>query len=297
MVGARQRGPGRCTGVGRLQWARIVERAASIVTSGCTLRQVYYRLVSEGAIPHTPPAYRRLSAQLAQVRRRQYFPDLIDPLREIHAPPTWPDATTFLRAVPDWFALDRTVGQKTAVYVACEKDTLRAQLTGWLQETGIPVLVVRGFGSQTYVQVVRERIARDPRSTALLYVGDFDASGADIERDWVARTACWNSVERVLLTHDQVREHALPAATGKAGDPRWPAFARRYQLDPARPVQWEVEALDPAELQRLVLAAVDPHTDRAVLATRITEEDRQRRQLRAIVDEATGRRRPGVGDL
>ncbi|MFE9121366.1 hypothetical protein [Streptomyces sp. NPDC007172] len=121
--------------MGRLQWARIVERAASIVTryqasGGCTLRQVYYRLVSEGAIPHTPPAYRRLSAQLAQARRRQYFPDLIDPLREIHAPPTWPDATTFLRAALDWFALDRTAGQKTAVYMACEKDTLRAQLTG-----------------------------------------------------------------------------------------------------------------------------------------------------------------------
>ncbi|MYZ36369.1 hypothetical protein GT002_14955 [Streptomyces sp. SID4917] len=60
-------------------------------------------------------------------------------------------------------------------------------------------------------------------------------------------------------------------------------------------MQWEVEALDPTELQRLVLAAVEPHTDRAVLATRIAEEDRQRRQLRAIVDEATGRRSPGGG--
>ena len=121
----------------------------------------------------------------------------------------------------------------------------------WLgPEAGIPVLVVRGFGSQSYVQIVRERTARDPRPAVLLYVGDFDASGSDIERDWVARTDCWASVERVLLTHDQVREHELPPAEGKAGDPRWPAFARQHQLDPARPVQWEVEALDPAELRR-----------------------------------------------
>ncbi|MFD5565857.1 hypothetical protein [Kitasatospora griseola] len=283
----------------RLQWAGIVNRAAVIVTGydavgGCTLRQVYYRLVAEGLVPHTAPTYRRLSARLAQARRDREFPDLIDPLREVHAPTSWPDARAFLREAPDWFALDRTAGQTTAVYAACEKDTLRAQLTRWLQDTGIPVLVVRGFGSQSYAQLVRERAARDPRPAALLYVGDFDASGADIERDWIARTACWASVQRVLLTHDQVREHDLPPAEGKAGDPRWPAFARRHHLDPVRPVQWEVEALDPAELRRLVLAAVDPYIDRTVLAARIAEEERQRARLREFTDQALRSLGPGA---
>lgn len=279
----------------------MVDRAAVIVSGydavgGCTLRQVYYRLVVEAVIPHTASAYRRLSARLAQARRQEGFPDLIDPLREVHVPPAWPDAGAFLQQAPAWFCLDHTSGQAAAVYVACEKDTLRAQLTGWLAETGIPVLVVRGFGSQSYVQVVKERTARarDPRPAVLLYVGDFDASGADIERDWVARTACWASAERVLLTHDQVREHELPPAEGKAGDPRWPAFARRYRLDPARPVQWEVEALDPAELQRLVLAAVAPYIDSAVLGARVAEEARQRARLRAVLEDAR-RRLTGEG--
>lgn len=268
-----------------------MDRAAVIVTGydavgGCTLRQAYYRLVAEGLIPHTAPAYRRLSARLAQARRERQFPDLVDPLREVHVSPAWPDATAFLREAADWFALDRTAGQASALYVACEKDTLRAQLTGWLQEIGVPVLVVRGFGSQSYVQVVRQRAARDPRPNQLLYLGDFDASGSDIERDWVERTGCWASVERILLTHDQVREHGLVPAEGKAGDPRWPAFARRHHLDPARPVQWEVEALDPVVLRRLVLAAVAPHIDRAVLETRIAEEERQRSRLRAAIRQA-----------
>ncbi|MEV6734221.1 MULTISPECIES: tetratricopeptide repeat protein [unclassified Streptomyces] len=47
---------------------------------------------------------------------------------------------------------------------------MRAQLTGWLERPGIPVLVVRGFGSQSYVQVVRERTARDERPAVLLYI-------------------------------------------------------------------------------------------------------------------------------
>ncbi|WP_076971566.1 hypothetical protein [Streptomyces sparsogenes] len=47
------------------------------------------------------------------------------------------------------FRLDRTEGQEHALYVAAGKDTLRQQLTGWLADGGVPVLVVRGFGSQS----------------------------------------------------------------------------------------------------------------------------------------------------
>lgn len=50
--------------------------------------------------------------------------------------------------------------------------------------------------------------------------GDFDCSGEDIERDWVARTGCWSHTERVLLTYEQVRAYELPATEGKRGDPR-----------------------------------------------------------------------------
>jgi hypothetical protein len=115
-------------------------------------------------------------------------------------------------------------------------------------------------------------------------IGDFDCSGEDIERDWVARTGCWSHTERVLLTYEQVRAYELPATEGKRGDLRWPAFARRYGFDPRRPVQWEVEALEPAELQRLVLAAVAPYIDRDVLARQIARKEEQRRALAAFLD-------------
>ncbi|MGB9998470.1 hypothetical protein ACPMJQ_28430 [Streptomyces pseudogriseolus] len=69
-----------------------------------------------------------------------------------------------------------------------------------------------------------------------------------------------------------------------AGDPRWPAFARSYGFDPRRPVQWEVEALEPAELRRQVLAADAPYVDRDVLARQIAREEEQRRALAAFLD-------------
>ncbi|MFE7712817.1 hypothetical protein ACFU6I_45440 [Streptomyces sp. NPDC057486] len=58
-------------------------------------------------------------------------------------------------------------------------------------------------------------------------------------------------------------------------------------------MQWEVEALDPAELQRLVLGAAAPYIDRPILADRIADEERQRRRLRAYVEGWPLNRPPG----
>ncbi|MFG2774753.1 hypothetical protein [Streptomyces sp. NPDC048350] len=272
----------------RIKWQGIIDRARDIVDGydgGVTVRQVMYRLVCAGLLPNTAPTYRRLSSQLAQARRDGLFPDLIDTIREVHVPPAWPDADAFKADMPQWFRLDRTRGQEWALCVAAEKDTLRQLLTGWLAEYGIPVLVVRGFGSQSYADVVRERMRSDSRPTALLYLGDFDASGSDIERDWVKRTDCWERVERVLLTDEQVREYQLPPAEGKRDDPRWPRFAHRYGFDIDRPVQWEVEALEPAELKRLVLETVDTYIDRQILAQVMAEEEQQRGRLAGILGQ------------
>ncbi|MET9249763.1 hypothetical protein [Nonomuraea sp. NPDC003709] len=87
----------------------------------------------------------------------------------------------------------------------------------WTFEYGLPVLVLRGFSSETYVRRVRERLAADPRPAVLAYVGDYDASGEAILTDWLARTSgCWLAVEQIALTHEQVLEYGLPAAPGKA---------------------------------------------------------------------------------
>lgn len=49
-------------------------------------------------------------------------------------------------------------------------------------------------------------------------------------------------------------------------------------------MQWEVEALELAELRRMVLAAVDPYIDRDVVTRQIAGEEAQRRALAAFLD-------------
>ncbi|MFD7529823.1 hypothetical protein ACFV8E_19855 [Streptomyces sp. NPDC059849] len=53
-----------------------------------------------------------------------------------------------------------------------------------------------------------------------------------------------------------------------------------------------MKALDPTELQRLVLAAVAPYIDQRVLADRIAAEERQRGQLRACTEGWPSNRSP-----
>ncbi|WP_327270859.1 hypothetical protein OG609_00220 [Streptomyces sp. NBC_01224] len=48
-------------------------------------------------------------------------------------------------------------------------------------------------------------------------------------------------------------------------------------------MQWEVEALEPDELRRLVLAAVAPYIDRQVLAQQTARQEEQRRALASFV--------------
>ena len=67
-------GHGGGSGPGVRAWVRALK---------VTLRQVMYRLASEGVLPHTPPMYRRLSSQLAEARREGRFADLIDTIREV----------------------------------------------------------------------------------------------------------------------------------------------------------------------------------------------------------------------
>ncbi len=65
-----------------LKWPPIVERAAEIAGSystAVTLRQLFYRLVSEGLLANTDVSYKTLSARTAQARPRGMVPEASRP--------------------------------------------------------------------------------------------------------------------------------------------------------------------------------------------------------------------------
>jgi hypothetical protein len=298
----------------RTSWPAVVERAAEIAESyeeglQITVRQLYYRLVSERAIPHKQSFYSSLTANLARARRAGNFPShrIVDHTRAIHRLPGWNSPGEFMDDMAWRYRRDLTAGQARALYVAAEKDTLRGLMLNWLAPYGIPVLVLRGQASQTYVDLVAKDVKDDGRGAALLYIGDFDASGTAIDQSFIERSDCWDDFDRIALNCDDVIEFNLLAAEGKSTDNNFKRFrsdpnnlydviCQRQRLDPTRAWQWEVEAMEPNTLRAKVLSAVEPYIDHDVLDQVKREEAVEQRQLRlaAVVRAAVHRHMGGI---
>jgi hypothetical protein len=270
--------------MGRLDWPAIIDRAAVIVRSydtSVTLRQLFYRLVSEQLVPNSTAAYKRLSSLTAEARRWGRFPPLLDRGRQIHRDPFWDGAADAVEALLDQFRLDRTAGQDVSVYLGVEKAGMVVQLRSWFGDLGIPVLALGGYSSQTYAATVRHHVRTQDRWAVLLYAGDFDPSGEDIDRDFLERTDCWHKVVRVALTAAQVREHRLPINPGKATDSRAAGFIERH----GSLMQVELDALDPDTLQAMFEAALGEFWDTSAYETVLDREHDEHDRLVEVARE------------
>jgi hypothetical protein len=262
----------------RLDWATIAQHAAAIVGSydtSVTLRQLFYRLVSDGTLPNTLSAYKTLSDRTTRAREAGTFPELIDRGRKIHRYQTFTGPTQARSWLASIYRRDRTEGQPHGVYLGVEKAGMVVQLEDWFGDLGVPILALGGYASHTFKDDVAADVYQVDRPAVLLYGGDHDPSGEDIDRDFVDKTACWAKVVRVALTSEQVDAYGLPPMPGKETDTRAAGFiARHGELR-----QVELDALDPADLRRLYQAAVDQFWDVSAFEVAL---DREAADLEAL---------------
>jgi hypothetical protein len=233
---------------------------------------LYYRLVAEQAIPNKINTYKHLSRKTAQARREGWFPPLADNTRYIERYDWWVNGRHSYDQMLATFMLDRTEGQEHQVYIGVEKHGMAAQLTHWFGKLGIPVLALGGYSSQTFVDVVAETVKRDGRPSILIYAGDFDPSGMDIDRDFEERTACFDKVTRIGLNRALVDKFQLPPAPGKETDSR----SAQFILDHGELVQVELDALPLEELRKLYQKQIDRYWDKKAYEAVLKREERQK---------------------
>lgn len=277
----------------RLNWEQILRRAAKIVAEYATvvtLRQLHYRLVSapELGYPNTTSAYKALSARTADGRRQGTFPPLADLTRSIVVPFGYASPREALEYLADGYQEIRTEGQLLIPAIVVEKATLVAQLKDWFGDPlGVPIFPLRGYSSESYERDVRDYLRRRNRSGCVhsaIYLGDFDPSGEDIERN--ARRYlgdCFESWTRIAITDAQIERYELPENPGKTTDSRAAGFEARH----GRLVQVEIEALDPAELRALVADAVEANWDTSVFKDVMAREEEGRALFRELAAAQT----------
>jgi len=192
----------------------------------------------------------------------------------------------------DYYGLPIWWGQPKRVQVWVEKQALASVFERVARELGVDFVVCRGYPSLSLLYEVSEVLSEasdDVEELIVLYFGDFDPSGVDIERSALDHLTSTFGIdvefERVALRKEQIGEYKLPPAPAKKTDSRREQFLADYGVD------WQVEldAIEPDELRRLIRTKVLSHMDRDKKDERDEELDNRRdlikERIKEVLDE------------
>jgi hypothetical protein len=158
--------------------------------------------------------------------------------------------------------------QDVYVEVWTEKDALAGVLYEETAKWDVPLMVSRGFASESYLFEAAGAITEQDKPAYLYYFGDHDPSGVQIDRSIRAgleRLAPYAEIhfERVAVLPGQIAELGLPTRPTKKSDSR----SKNFKGESV-----EVDAIEPARLRLMVRECIEQHLDRQALeALKLTE--------------------------
>lgn len=251
-----------------------------------TLRQLYYQLVSRNIIPNTDRAYQNLSKLITRARYAGMldWAAIEDRIRQPVVPTQFENLGELVEAALYSYRLPRWKGQKNYAELWVEKDALASVLRPLANEYHITLMVNRGYSSASAMYEAANRFGNEDERERryLFYLGDLDPSGEDMVRDIQDRLdefLVTVDVFKIALTMRQVEEYGPPPNPAKITDPRAADFIARYGS-----TSWEVDALPPDVLQKIIRAALDDVLDRPLMDAVIEQEEEDKETLRGFVE-------------
>lgn len=272
-----------------------------------SLRQLFYLLAGHGHIPKTEKSYKNLGNLVSNAR----LAGLIDwgMIRDrgrsaAHA--------SHCESIPDiisrmkyGFAVDMWTRQLAYVEVFVEKQSLEGVLEPVCYELDVPFSSNKGYSSNSaYYDASKRYLAAADAGKELhvIYLGDHDPSGLDMTVDIDSRftrfiqTVLDNNIfsdeeiaavnprphelHRLALNMAQVRAMRLQSSPAKMKDPRANEYVRRFGTHDT----WELAAIEPRELARLVRDAVNGLIDREIWDEDKARETEGRNTLQGFAD-------------
>lgn len=254
-----------------------------------TLRQLYYQFVARGHIANKQTEYKRLGsiindARLAGLLDWNY---IVDRTRNVRRLAHWDDPADVIASAAYGYRTDRWANQPHRVEVWIEKDALVGVIAGVCERNDIPYFSCRGYTSQSELWGAAQRMRRydlagqDP---VVLHLGDHDhdPSGVDMTRDIRERLNLFGAhvqVVRIALNMDQIRQYNPPPNPAKLTDSRASGYIREHGRS-----SWELDALDPATLDRLIEDEIWAYRDADLWTAATTAMERERELLTAVSD-------------
>ncbi len=268
-----------------------------------TLRQLFYRLVSAGEISNTPRDYQRLGVLMTRVREAGHVPRtwLVDHTRSTLKPSSWTGLADFGDSVRDCYRKDFWASLPHHVEVFVEKDAVAGTVQPVTNENDIALRVCRGYSSISFAGEIADLWAAIEKPIFAYYLGDFDPSGFDLERDlrekldrysgrtiwpyepgseptYLTKNDRQVSWVRLGVTEEDFDAYDLVRLPVKTSDKRAAGFIRQYGTSCA-----EIDALAPSELRRRVAEAIDSHIDARRWNRLVKVEQAERETLNHVI--------------
>lgn len=255
-----------------------------------TLRQMYYQFVARGLETNGQKVYKRLGNILVEARFNGHFPiEYLEDRGRSSGTADWTtydvdvdtaldQCTRYVKAFPSWtINTSRWWGQDALVSVWVEKEALSGVFEGPCSRLGVPLFACKGYPSVSTLaawhnKIVQARQAFEdeglepPNRAVILYFGDHDPDGWEIPRSSRRNLKRLQELDgeyyaiefvRCALNMDQIEQYNPPPFPAKMTSSRYAGYIEEHDTDDA----WELDALEPTVLRRLIEDSVDAYFD------------------------------------
>lgn len=252
-----------------------------------TLRQAYYQLVARGYIENNERSYKNIGSLINDGRLAGLIDwnSITDRTRNLRNRAHWDQPQDVIYSAKYSYLLDKWEGQPNYVEVWVEKDALIDIVGQACRPLDTPHFSCRGYTSQSEMWSAAQRFIRQKNREAryIIHLGDHDPSGIDMTRDIQERLEMFGAdvyVKRVALTMNQVTTYNPPPNPAKITDSRCGKYIDQYGEE-----SWELDALEPQMLTKLITNEVTALRDDAIYQAICDREEAEKRELQTVADE------------
>ena len=253
-----------------------------------TLRQLYYQFVSRGLLENKDRNYKNLGNWISDARLAGLidWDSIEDRGRNLRTNNHWEDPEDCVTWAADGYGFNTWRTQPERVEVWVEKEALAGVIQVPSDEWDVPWFCCKGYVSQSELWRAAMRFLRYERAgqaTTIIYLGDHDPSGMDIDR--AIRDSMYTfgvpgfEIERIALHMHQIKQYDPPPNPTKLSDARAKQYVPKYGYE-----SWELDALEPRVLTELINEAVKAHCDYDLLGNARMQRGAEREQIRELID-------------
>jgi hypothetical protein len=265
-----------------LDAVRVAIVAVLQLTHPMTLRSLFYQLVNRYVLPKVETAYKNLGRMLCKLRELGVVPWewVVDNTRSLSVPNTFDSIGDALRTIVHIYRRDPWMDQGSLVFVLTEKDGVASILGRVTRPYCVPIGVVHGFSSHTFLHDIAVQIEESGKPGHILYFGDHDPAGVAASR-WAEEKLHQFApnaeihFERLAVNIGQIAEYNLPTRPTKKSDKRHKNFIGESV---------EVDAMPTDALYTLAQGAIERRIDWGIYGGTMDRERRERQELTDLVE-------------